>query len=91
MLNRVIEFFNENNLILNNKKFILAVSTGIDSIVMLDIFQKLKTDYNIEIIVAHVNHHQRIESNEEQLFIKELCEKLNIKCYIKEFRESVLK
>lgn len=81
MLNRVIEFFNENNLILNNKKFILAVSTGIDSIVMLDIFQKLKTDYNIEIIVAHVNHQVREESKIEEEYIIKYCLDNNIKCY----------
>ena len=46
-----------------------------------DLLQKVS---NINIIVAHVNHHQRLQSNEEQQFIVDLCNKLNIKCYVKE-------
>ena len=66
---------------LNNETVVLAVSTGVDSMVLFHLLQKIK---NIKLVIAHVNHHQRSESNEEQLFIKELCEELNIKCYIKE-------
>jgi tRNA(Ile)-lysidine synthase len=51
---------------LNNQTVVLAISTGIDSMVLLDIVQKLK---NVKIVVAHVNHHRRVQSNEEQEFI----------------------
>ena len=66
---------------LNNQTIVLAVSTGIDSMVLLDLVQKLK---NVKIIVCHVNHHRRLQSDEEQQFITEYCQKNNIKCYVEE-------
>ncbi len=66
---------------LNNQTVVLAISTGIDSMVLLDIVQKLK---NVKIVVAHVNHHRREQSNEEQEFILKYCENNNIKCFVEE-------
>lgn len=84
MENKLINFFNENNLIYQNKTFVLAVSTGMDSAVMFDAFIEFKKKHNINIIVAHVNHHMREQSEIEEKYIVEICEKLNIPCYVKE-------
>ncbi len=79
--------FNQNNLLnlmqeqLNNQTIVVCVSTGIDSMVLLDIVQKLK---NVKIVVAHVNHHKREQSNEEQDYIVEYCKNNNLKCYVEE-------
>ena len=43
----LVDFFSEYKLEFLNKKFILAVSTGVDSVVMLDMFIELKKIYNI--------------------------------------------
>ena len=83
MVDYLTSFFNKNKLSFFNKKFILAVSTGIDSIVLLDAFLRFKEKYNIDLVVAHVNHQMRIQSDEEEKYIKEYCEQLNIDCYIK--------
>ena len=80
----LISFFEKNKIDFLNKRFILAISTGIDSIVLLDAFLKLKERFNIEIIVAHVNHHMRKQSDEEEEYIKEYCDNLNIKCFVEE-------
>ena len=56
--------------VLNDQTVVLAVSTGVDSMVLLDFVEK---STNAKIIVAHVNHHRRIESNDEQAFIEEYC------------------
>ena len=66
---------------LNNKKIVVAVSTGIDSMVLLSLLEKLR---NVTLIVAHVNHHKREQSNEEQAFIKSYCLNKNIILEIKE-------
>jgi tRNA(Ile)-lysidine synthase len=50
-------------------KLILAVSGGVDSCVMLDVFLSLKKERNIEIIVCHVNHGLRVESKFEEQFV----------------------
>lgn len=79
--------FNTNNLLqeiqtqLNNQTIVLAVSTGIDSMVMLDLIQKVN---NVKIIVAHVNHHRRNQSDEEQQYIINYCKNFKIKCYVEE-------
>lgn len=67
-----------------NKTLVLCVSCGVDSMVMLDIFQKI----NANIIVAHVNHHRRKESDIEQAFIEKYCKDNNIKLEIKELNFS---
>lgn len=85
--------FNHNNLLdlmqkqLNNQTIVVCVSTGIDSMVLLDLVRKLK---NVQIVVAHVNHHRREQSNEEQQFIIEFCENNNLKYYVEElyFKET---
>lgn len=71
---------------LNNSTVVVAVSTGIDSMVLLDLLLKLN---NVKIIVAHINHHKRTQSDEEQTFIEKFCCERKIKCYVKElFFES---
>ena len=79
LLNKVKEYIKTNNLINDNQKVILAFSYGIDSRVLLDILTKL----GYEVIVAHVNHKVRKESDLEELETIKLCESLNIKYYIK--------
>ena len=54
-------------------KKILAVSGGVDSMVLLDIF---KDDPNI--LVAHFNHGTRPSANDDEEFVKECCKKYNI-------------
>lgn len=66
--------------ILNNK-IIVACSTGVDSMVLLHLVMKVKK--NDEIIVAHVNHKKREQSEAEEAYIKSFCENNKIKCYIK--------
>lgn len=67
--------------VLENKCVVVCVSTGVDSMTLLHLLQKID---NIRIVIAHVNHHQRIQSNEEQTFICEYAKNNNIECFIKE-------
>lgn len=59
---------------------LLAVSGGIDSMVMLHIFMQLP--YKIE--VAHINHSTREgESDEDQIFLSKYCKKHKVKFHTK--------
>ncbi|MBP5407793.1 MAG: tRNA lysidine(34) synthetase TilS, partial [Bacilli bacterium] len=78
------DFFKKNNLDIKNKKFIIGVSTGVDSSVLLDLFIKNKNIDNNNIIVCHVNHHKREESAIEEEYIKKYCLDNNLKLYVKE-------
>jgi len=80
----LMSFFKSNNINYENKKFVLAVSTGIDSAVMLDAFVELKKDVNFELVIAHVNHKVREQSVIEEEYIKKYALENSIKCYVKE-------
>jgi len=70
------------NVMLNldkSKKYLLACSFGPDSMALF--FMLLKN--NISFDVAHVNYHLRDESDFEQKSLENICEKNNIKCFVK--------
>ncbi|MEM5031730.1 ATP-binding protein [Limosilactobacillus fermentum] len=46
----------------------MAVSTGVDSMVLLDLLQNLPKLRRPRLIVAHVNHHLRTQSTAEEAF-----------------------
>ena len=69
-MERINQLLENMQLQLNNQTIILAVSTGIDSMVLLDLVQQLN---NVKVIVCHVNHHRRDQSNEEQQYITKYC------------------
>ncbi|MCK9536168.1 MAG: tRNA lysidine(34) synthetase TilS [Bacilli bacterium] len=82
MIERILNFFEDNKLSLNDKKLVVAVSTGVDSMVLLDVLIRLRECYPFIIYVAHVNHHQRKQAKEEEKYIKSFCLCHNIKCYV---------
>ncbi len=59
-------------------KVILACSGGADSICLLSLLVKLKKEKKLTIICAHVNHKKRIESEEEEKFVREYCDKNDV-------------
>ncbi|MCC5894306.1 MAG: tRNA lysidine(34) synthetase TilS [Alkalibacterium sp.] len=63
-------------------KVIIAVSGGVDSIVLLDLVNRLPDVLKPDIVVAHVNHQLREASKEEALFVKTLAAQYRV-----EFRE----
>ncbi|MBU3926513.1 MAG: tRNA lysidine(34) synthetase TilS [Bacteroidetes bacterium] len=73
-------FITKNKLVSFNDKILLAVSGGADSVVMVHLFKKL--EYSISI--AHVNFRLRgDESDEDERFVRELAQQLNIPVHVK--------
>jgi tRNA(Ile)-lysidine synthase len=67
---------------LKDQKLLLAISGGIDSMVLLHLFQEL----NFNISVAHCNFMLRDEaSNKDEDFVKTTCNTLKIPVYIQKF------
>ncbi|MEQ6166685.1 MULTISPECIES: tRNA lysidine(34) synthetase TilS [unclassified Ekhidna] len=76
------DFIHSNHLVLNDEKILLAVSGGLDSMVMADLF--LKGGYAIEI--AHCNFGLRgDESDEDEAFVLEWADQNGVNCYVKSF------
>ncbi|MFD1315027.1 tRNA lysidine(34) synthetase TilS [Namhaeicola litoreus] len=64
------------------KKLLLAISGGIDSIVLADLLQKIKLDFSF----AHCNFQLRAtESEGDEAFVKDLAKKYNLTCFTKRF------
>ena len=59
----------DNKLINEGQKVVVAVSGGPDSMCLLDVLNKLSNDLKFSIIVAHVNHGIRKESDYEKIYV----------------------
>jgi tRNA(Ile)-lysidine synthase len=59
------------------QKFIIAVSGGVDSIVLLHILLQRKPD-NVTYIVAHFDHGMRLDSHEDAALVQSIAEKLQV-------------
>ena len=65
---------------LNREKALVACSTGVDSMVLLHL--AIKALPITQIVVAHVNHQKRLQSEIEEAYIKKFCDERGIKCYV---------
>jgi len=82
LLDKVLKTIHENSMFSVNDKVIVAVSGGPDSMCLLHVLNRIKDKLNIKIIAAHVNHCLRgNESDEDEVYVKEFCSKLNIDFY----------
>ncbi len=79
MINLFKEYIDQNSLLQRDAEVLLAVSGGIDSVVMLDLFEKLDVKYAI----AHYNFKLRgIESDDDEKFVRQLANNYNVEVYV---------
>ena len=60
--------------LLKDKTVIVSCSGGPDSMALLSLVNSIKDEYNIKVVVAHVNHKVREESDEEALMVETYAE-----------------
>lgn len=78
MLEQFLHHINSNQLCTRSHRLLLAVSGGLDSVVMVHLFHAA----GFEVGVAHGNFQLRgEESDRDEAFVKELCTSLNIPFY----------
>ncbi len=79
MLKEFQKYIRSNNLISKNDEILLAISGGIDSVVMLDLFDKSGINYAI----SHCNFKLRMfESDDDELFVRQLAHKYNTDIFV---------
>ena len=66
------------DVLLDPGKYVLAVSGGVDSIVLLDM---LSHDKNLDLVVAHFDHGIRDNSADDAKFVEELASKYGLKFF----------
>ena len=66
-----------------NNKIIVSVSGGVDSIVLLTLLVEVN---DFQLIVAHINHNLRDDSESDEKFVKDLSKKLNLPFYCKSLK-----
>jgi len=77
----MMENFNY-DLIKENDSLLLAISGGIDSMVLLDILNKLKPKLNLKLFIAHVDHQTRISSKDDRDFVLKKAEEYGIQFFL---------
>ncbi len=66
----------------HGKHWLLAVSGGADSLALLRFFaDRIAPQTHCRLTVAHINHHLRQESQEEEAFVAALCGRLSLACH----------
>lgn len=76
---------------LPNSNIGLAVSGGPDSMVLLDIFRRLREKITTKLYVLHYNHKWRKDSNKDANLVENYCKKYNIPFVCKEEFSKVVK
>lgn len=72
---------NTKRLLTGHDRVLVAVSTGLDSMALLHMLLEM----NVQVAIAHVNHGQREQSKDEELFIKNFAHENNIPIFIDYF------
>lgn len=77
----------------NKNTILISLSGGVDSMVLLEIMNKIKENKFIEIICCHINYNNRIESVDERNFLKKYCDYKNIRfeCMDFDFKRGSIK
>ncbi len=82
LLQKFIEFIKKENLFLPKDKLLLAVSGGVDSVVLCELCKQAGFDF----VIAHCNFQLRGEESErDEKFVSELAKKYNVEIVVKKF------
>ena len=83
LLKRFVQYVNDQNLFQKNDRLLLAVSGGIDSVVLTELCHQ--AGYNF--FIAHCNFHLRKEeSNRDEQFARSLAEKYSVSIFVQSFQ-----
>jgi len=69
----------KHSLVKKGDRILLGVSGGPDSLFMLYQFLSIQKEYRLNFICIHLNHALRKEADDEEQFIKDICNKFKVK------------
>ena len=65
----------------NHQKVLVAVSGGLDSMILFHLLYQNREELEIELGIVHVNHKQRPESNMEEKELSNFAQQLGVKFF----------
>lgn len=72
-----------------DKRVVLAISGGVDSMVLLGLFQRIPKSQRPTLFIAHVNHELREESKSEEKFVQAVAESKGIPLFVYHWKQSM--
>lgn len=90
-INIVKDTIKRYNMIEKGDGVLIGCSGGVDSMVLLDCMYKLKDEYDIKIVVAHVNHMLRSDADDDEKFVVDACKRYGLKCITKKIDVKKIK
>ena len=77
------KYITDNNLLRKGDRVLVAVSGGIDSMVLLDLISRIAKPLDLSVVVAHVNHCLRGKASDaDEMLVRKMCEKYNLECEV---------
>lgn len=79
---KVLKFNERNKLFAKGDRIVVGVSGGKDSVCLLDILNRCKEEYELSLLVVHINHCLRGEAaDQDEAFVRDLAEKMGLEFY----------
>ncbi|HCA79613.1 MAG TPA: tRNA lysidine(34) synthetase TilS [Bacteroidetes bacterium] len=76
------DFLSSMGLVQHGETVVLALSGGVDSMVMTELFARIRSTWNLSLVIAHVNHQLRgEESLGDEAFVRDQAERWKIPFY----------
>lgn len=69
----------------SHQKVLVAVSGGIDSMNLLHFLNTYREEFSISLAIAHVNHKQRLESDTEEIYLKQWASENDIPIFLGQY------
>ena len=77
-----LNHFLEKSYFKNHSRVVLALSGGLDSMFLFRLLSTYQKELGIELFLAHVNHKQRPESDNEENVLRKLAEQAGVPIYV---------
>jgi len=79
ILERVRRTFRRHDMVVPGDTVVVGVSGGLDSVSLLDILARLKAEYRLRLVIAHVHHGlRRVEGDREFRFVEGLASRYGV-------------
>ena len=82
MEKKFLEFCEKKDLFTSHCRILIAISGGLDSMNLYELLEKNKERLGIQLVLAHVNHGQRPESDFEESELRKLAEKRETRIHV---------